>query len=75
MRFVQFEADWARRRVVPLSSDVCSAAVSVALQTGARTLDALHVAAALEVTPVSLVAYDRRLAAAASSMGLEVLEP
>jgi uncharacterized protein len=72
---VQFEADWARMRVVPLSSDVCSAAASVALQTGARTLDALHVAAALEVAPVSVVPYDRRLAAAASSMGLEVLEP
>lgn len=42
-----------------------------------RMLDALHLAAAIEIGPEleSLITYDRRLAAAADSLGLVVTSP
>ena len=40
-----------------------------------RTLDAIHLASALRLDPVELVAYDRRLAAAAVAQGLAVASP
>lgn len=42
-----------------------------------RTLDALHLATALEIGPEldCLLTYDKRLAAAADSMGLKVTAP
>ncbi len=40
-----------------------------------RTLDAIHLAAAFEVEPDELVAYDRRLLAAAEDAGLRVACP
>jgi predicted nucleic acid-binding protein len=40
-----------------------------------RTLDAIHLASAFRVEPAELVAYDRRLAAAAVDRGLSVAAP
>jgi predicted nucleic acid-binding protein len=40
-----------------------------------RTLDAIHLASALRVEPDELLAYDRRLIAAAREEGLEVVSP
>jgi hypothetical protein len=40
-----------------------------------RTLDAVHLASALRVEADELVAYDRRLLAAAAANGLEVTSP
>jgi predicted nucleic acid-binding protein len=40
-----------------------------------RTLDAIHLATALAVEPDELVAYDRRLLAAAKRQGLAVASP
>lgn len=40
-----------------------------------RSLDALHVAAALRVDADVMVSYDRRQVAAAESSGLRVLQP
>jgi predicted nucleic acid-binding protein len=40
-----------------------------------RTLDAIHLASALRVEPDELVAYDRRLTAAAIERGLDVSSP
>lgn len=40
-----------------------------------RSLDAIHLATALEVEPDELVAYDRRLLAAAAEVGLSVVSP
>lgn len=62
--------------LVPLTSAV----IEQAAQLGApvlRTLDALHLASALGIRNelTALVAYDARLAAAASAEGLEVLAP
>ncbi|GAA2080535.1 type II toxin-antitoxin system VapC family toxin [Pseudolysinimonas kribbensis] len=41
----------------------------------ARSLDAIHVAAALRVEAHALVTYDARMIAAASAMGLPVIRP
>lgn len=41
-----------------------------------RSLDAVHLAAALRVAPITaLITYDERMAAAAQSLGLTVLAP
>lgn len=40
-----------------------------------RTLDALHLEAALRLDSDALLTYDRRLAEAAAAMGLEVIAP
>lgn len=40
-----------------------------------RTLDAIHLASALRIDADRVVAYDRRLLAAASRQGLEVASP
>jgi len=40
-----------------------------------RTLDAIHLASALRVEPDELIAYDRRLLAAAGELGLPTATP
>lgn len=45
----QFEHDWADMEVVGLDAELCEAAARAAERTGTRSLDALHVAAALRV--------------------------
>jgi uncharacterized protein len=40
-----------------------------------RSLDALHLAAAIALDVDALVTYDERLAAAATTVGIEVLQP
>lgn len=40
-----------------------------------RSLDAIHLATALEIVPDEFVAYDRRLLAAAAEAGLRVVSP
>jgi len=65
-----FERDWARILVAQLDETVCGSAASLAEVTGARSLDALHLACAQRVgaPAVRLVTYDARLAAAARSL-------
>jgi len=71
----QFTLDWRGFRVTGLDEAVCSAAAEVAEQTGARTPDALHLAAALQAGEAKLVTYDRRLGEAAERSGLTVVAP
>lgn len=54
-------------RVLASAAELASASV--------RTLDAIHLASALRVDPDELLAYDRRLAVAATEHGLKVLSP
>ena len=44
-----FELDWRRIHVVELDAATCDIAVDIAESTGARTLDALHLAAATRI--------------------------
>lgn len=71
----QFTDDWQRCRVVELDADLCLSAAQMAERTGARTLDALHLAAAVATQTPTIVTYDRRLAQAARDEGLDVAHP
>ena len=70
-----FERDWARIHVVNLDDVVCRRAAAIGAVTGARTLDALHLAAAERAVGRSgpLFTFDVRLAQIARSMGFAVL--
>jgi uncharacterized protein len=71
----QFGRDWQNTAVVELTPEVCEAAAELAELTGARTLDALHLAAAKVVGGGALpvVTFDVRQAQAARSLGWVVL--
>lgn len=62
--------------LVPLAGEVVENAAYLG-EASLRSLDALHVASAIALGPdlTTFVAYDHRLAAAASDLGLQVLQP
>lgn len=70
-----FEMDWERTNVVALDETTCNLAVDVAEATGARTLDALHLAAALRAggSGSTFVTLDIRQGQAARSLGMVVV--
>lgn len=66
--------DWAMFSIVELDSTTCELAATIAEQTGTKSLDALHLAAARRLgTAVQLFTFDRTQAAAARALGLQVL--
>jgi predicted nucleic acid-binding protein len=71
----EFATDWAETEIVELDERTCDLAAELAESTGARTLDALHLAAAHRVGggALSFVTADRRQALAARSLGWMVL--
>lgn len=70
----RFESDWQQLDVVDIGQGVGDVAATLAERTGARTLDALHLGAAESVgTSEAFITFDRRLAAAARSLGWTVL--
>ena len=70
-----FADDWARMHVVELDETTCDLAADLAEMTGARSLDALHLAAALRVGPNSLtfLTFDVRQAQAARYLQMTVV--
>jgi len=69
-----FTDDWNHIHIVELDKTTCDSAALIAELTGARTLDALHLAAASRLGPTSrLLTYDVRLAFAARQLGLSVV--
>jgi len=69
-----FVEDWQRTAIVELDAVTCERAAEVAEATGARTLDALHIAAAMRVGgSLSFITYDVRQAIAARQLGLNVI--
>lgn len=72
----RFDLDWSATDIIELDRSACARAAELAEATGARTLDALHLAAAERAGAddgLSIVTFDRRLAAAARSLGWRVL--
>lgn len=65
-----------RIMTVPLSHDIVTSAATVGTPA-LRTLDALHLATAVAVSSelTSFVTYDKRLADAATALGLSVAAP
>ncbi|GIG66516.1 type II toxin-antitoxin system VapC family toxin [Phytomonospora endophytica] len=69
---------WLKRRaLIALPAVVCESAGILSPGTRLRSLDALHVAAALSLGAAlsHFVTYDKRLAAAAADHGLTVVSP
>lgn len=66
----------ARIALIVIDRQVLRAAAELA-PSDLRTLDAIHLATALSITPAvdGVVTYDARMQAAARSAGLEVLAP
>jgi predicted nucleic acid-binding protein len=70
-----FAEDWARMYVVELDEATCESAATIAETTSARTLDALHLAAAMRVggRQSTFLTFDLRQAQAARVLDLRVL--
>jgi uncharacterized protein len=70
-----FERDWERTFVVALDEAVCRRAAEFGIGTGARSLDALHLAAADRAGGRSLpiLTFDIRLGLAARALGFNVI--
>jgi predicted nucleic acid-binding protein len=60
--------------LVDVTAEVIDAARRLASRT-LRSLDAIHLATALQIAPDEFVAYDRRLLSAAADHGLRVAAP
>ncbi len=71
----RFDSDWARSTIAELDEPTCELAADLAETTGARTLDALHLAAAQRVGGggLPLLTADLRQAQIARSLGWVVL--
>ncbi len=71
----QFTFDWNASQIVELDETLCNLACDMAEATGARTLDALHLAAAHRVGAgsIPLLTADVRQAQIARSLGWTVL--
>jgi uncharacterized protein len=71
-----FAQDLGAFAIVELDRATCELAATVAEQTGVRTLDALHLGAALRLgTAVTFLTFDVRQATAARSLGFSVAGP
>lgn len=70
-----FAADWPALHVVALDDDTCERAADLAEATGARSLDALHLAAAHRAgaPALRLVTFDVRMAQVARGLGWTVV--
>jgi predicted nucleic acid-binding protein len=71
----RFESDWDAFEVVEVDAALCGRAAELACATGLRTLDALHLAAALALPRDGQVfaTWDARLHRAAREQGLATL--
>jgi predicted nucleic acid-binding protein len=66
-----FVDDLRKLFVVELDATLCDDAAEIAEQTGVRTLDALHLAAARRADEgITVLTFDRRQARAARALGL-----
>ncbi len=69
-----FATDLAAFSVVELDAATCELAAAIAEQTGARTLDALHLGAARRLgTAVTFLSFDVRQRQAAQALGFRVV--
>jgi|SRR5690349_1035107 len=71
----EVELDWREFDVIEVDRDLIARAVEVAIASGLRSLDALHLAAALSLSNSELVfaTWDKRLHRAARAHGLRTL--
>lgn len=70
-----FDRDWERTFVVALDETVCRRAAELGIAAGARSLDALHLAAAERAggRSIPIITFDVRLGHTARSLGFGVI--
>ncbi len=69
----QFSHDLDSISIIELDVDTCELAATVGEQTGVRTLDAMHLGAALRLgTSITFLTFDIRQASAARALGFSV---
>lgn len=70
-----FERDWERTFIVALDETVCRRGAEFGIATGARSLDALHLASADRAggRSIPIVTFDVRLGLAARALGFSVI--
>ncbi len=73
----EFNAEITHANIVELDMHLCTVATEIAVETGARSLDAMHLAAALRAGSGSIkfITYDIRQANAARQLGFDVKSP
>lgn len=70
----RLDEDWLRVRVLAADRACLLRAVEIGCEHRLRTLDSIHLAAADRLPrPLTLLTFDRRQAAAARTLGMEVL--
>lgn len=69
-----FNADWLSFAVAELDVETCARALEIAFETGARTLDALHLAAAWRGggSDLKLLSADQKQCDAALKIGIDL---
>jgi uncharacterized protein len=72
-----FESDLETMAVIRIDDHIWNSAADIAFRTGAKSLDSLHIAAALSLNDPELkfVTSDRKQARAAVDSGLQVIIP
>lgn len=72
-----FERDWGRSHRVAIDDETCVLAAEIAVNTGARSLDALHLACARRALGHDAVffTFDSRQADAARQLGFRLVAP
>ena len=70
-----FERDWQRTLIVAVDDATCRRAAELGVATGARSLDAIHLAAAERAggRSMPIMTFDVRLGHAARSLGFAVV--
>jgi predicted nucleic acid-binding protein len=70
----RLDLDWDRFTTVPTDADCLAMALKIGCDHPLRTLDAIHLAAALRLpAPVAFLSFDRGQAEVAAALGLDVV--
>ncbi len=69
----RFVDDWDQFTTIPIDADCLALAETIGCRHRIRTLDAIHLAAALRLPSVSFLSFDERQIDVARALGLEVL--
>ena len=68
-----FEDEWRRSIVIEIDEQLTDLAATIAAVSGVRTLDAFHVAVAVQTAADALITFDQRQAKAARAFDLNVI--
>lgn len=69
----ELNADLARAVLADIDRDTIAAAADISIQTGIRSLDAIHLATAARIcSDLTILTFDKRQARTAQQLGLQV---